>query len=214
VGRKILAVWIFLGKFHAFASKAFVRFDPARFRLGSNNHLAQMVSILQGRIESDDQAQHEKGVLHFDKRSFQQEGRQTGYFESMGLTWPTISGNHTGILDTLVSIYGSATQARAAFGAQAGAYDLLVSGCDTCNFTVQRENTHAFVGDCCQAIYDSVFNDGYLISEVFFVRGQVLVQDWLGFQAPVSHSFIAGAAKAHVFSAAILDRVAWFQQQP
>jgi hypothetical protein len=213
-GEETVFVWLYHGKLRAFGQRSFAVFAPLAFKLGKASRLAARIKVFAARVENNQQAQHEKGVLHLDRKSFEQEGRQTGFYESLSLVWPSIRKNNAVILDTLVSIFDSQGHARNAFNAQKSGYETLSKGCGSCDFTVRHESANAFVGDCCRAIYDSVFSDGYVISEIFFVRGQVLVQVWLGLQLPTSNRLISVASKAHVTAAARLDRTAWFQQQP
>jgi hypothetical protein len=214
VGRKTVTTWVYVGKYHGASAVTFTLYHPKSFLLSNKLHLGEYRKLNAGRIESNQAAQSNKGILHYDSKTFAQEGRQTGYYEQWGLDWPSISGHKLVLLTTMVSIFQSPQQANAAFGAQLNGYGVLAAGCDTCDFTVRAVSTGAFVGDQ-RAIYDSLFTDGFVISEVFFVRGNVLVQNLLGAQlSSIPSKEITQMARSQVYTAGDLDRVAWLQQQP
>lgn len=211
-GRKRLQATITFGATHASTSSTFTVFDPGGFRLFPNSQVAPLRHTFAARMESNQTAQHEGGVLHLDRRSFAQEGRQTGYFESFGLAWPSLGKRAVVLQNDLVSIYGSPQQAQSAFYAQRNGYDSVIT-CGSCKFkTVAIARSKVGIGDCCSAIYATSERSGFQEDEVFFVRAKVLVQVWTSLAHPLNRKAATRSVLAQFGASKALDAVASEQQ--
>lgn len=215
-GRRMLEAWVWIGPYHAYSSTSFTVFNPSAFQTAPSKTVVERYHICCAYVEGNPQAQAAPYTLHFDPLSYQQEGRQTGYYETVQLAWPSINRNITTVRSDLVSIYGTPQQAQRAFQAQKDGYDWAMGGnCSWCASRIQPISTDGWkIGDCCRAAYVNYYSSGVDMEETFFVRGQVLIQVWSWWASDDPQQILNNVELASAGGAGTLDYVAWQQQQP
>lgn len=156
--------------------------DPTVFKLDVTAFPPNS-SITVSQVETNDLADAPHGlIVHFDPKSYAEEGRLTGYYEEDVQNNPDAAGqNHPVFTLYLVSIYGTRAEATAAFNAQKAGYDLVVAHPTSSIQTSAIPLTPGKYGDGGQeAEYVNVSSSASGIldqSELFFARGPVLVQE-------------------------------------
>lgn len=207
VGAGTLAVQLQLGAHVATATHAFAVFDPAGFRV---RPVAEVSQIRVARVESNQQAEDEYYVIHPQNLSYAAEGRQTGFYESAELSWPSRDQSEAAMQADLVSIFGSPRQAQDAFATQVAMYQQMAAQ------QSKKVAIHALRLDGTMGDHDASFiaTAHYGVSEVeiVFVRGQVLVQHWVYFAGVPPTDLLNTMMRAAEATSKGLDRLAWLQQ--
>jgi hypothetical protein len=202
-----------IGRFRASRSTFVTVLDPSGFQERPDPGPGGVAKVRVARVENDQQAQHEEYILHLDRLSFREEGRQTGYYETVDLRWPSLDKSQVAVQADLVSMYASTWQAQAAFDAQLRVYELAQQQ-GVPHLSLWRLKLPARLGDCCEAAYWIKTSYGLWVEETFFVRGQILIQHSTWF---AGHTFSRQVAQAVVdtftSSSKTLDWIAWRQEQ-
>jgi hypothetical protein len=154
--------------------------DPASFKLSASS-FPPGSKMEASRVESNAAAQ--KSILiHWDSKTYADEGRLTGYFEKAWTNTTDAAGNNHGVFTAyLVSIYETSAQATAAYKAQLHGYRSAKSHPTHTMQTSRVKLSPDEIGSpSSEALWASILasNDGTTFdqNELFFVRGPVLVQ--------------------------------------
>lgn len=183
--RTLIVLSMFLAVFAVAPAKSAVAqasVDPTIFKLDVTAFPPNS-SITVSQVETNDLADAPHGlIVHFDPMTYAEEGRLTGYYEEDVQNNPDAAGqNHPVFTLYLVSIYGTGAQATAAFNAQKAGYDLVVAHPTSSIQTAAIPLTPGQYGDGGQeAEYINALASASGIideSDLFFVRGPVLVQE-------------------------------------
>jgi hypothetical protein len=143
--------------------------DPSAFRLPSGDF--QSGSFFDfDQEQTNDSPEDKEVIVHLPKASWDQEGRITGYFMQAEAYNPDEFGaTHPTVLSFLVSIFGTADQARAALAAQQAGWEQVDPG---------GRCSSGAVGDPGSLCIYTQVAQGLVLTERFFVRGRVLAEVW------------------------------------
>jgi hypothetical protein len=150
--------------------------DASTFRLDLSNFPAG-TQITKDRVEPNN-APDDTLFAHYGSVSFADEGRTTGYYMDVAQT----NGGHPVIFAYRVSIFGTRSQASAAFAQQKAGFDSLIAGGQT---NVQSVTSLTGVGDAIASYVDAFNGSSAVIDESnsFFTRGRVMVEVAIVFYA-------------------------------
>jgi hypothetical protein len=144
--------------------------DPASFAIAASEFGTGGI-VRASQIESNSQADSESLILHFGSLSWEQQGRQSGYFMEVAIAHPDASGAHVTLVYYHASIFETAQQAAAAWQAQRNGWLLLDSSGGSCAGS-------GLLGDPGFSCVDSRLSASGDMLESYFKRGHVLIQAW------------------------------------
>lgn len=145
--------------------------------LGSTAPGAAQARLRVSRIESTAAALREKFVLSPGGSTLLQLGRQSGTFQSVRLEWPQIDPSQTAVQARLVSTFGTARAALAAFRQRVAQYRLDEACRTACALIVHPRAVDAKLGQQ-RAAFLLEPGLGVHVDESIFVRGHLIAEVW------------------------------------